>query len=181
MDQRNKVLVIGLGQLGLPVARYVKERGFDVHGYDISAKAMEYAEKTAGIEQAVDFAAGDDYNFDVFIISISTHNVNDIFSPQMDGLLSIAERISKTARKGGALVSIESTVSKGTSERVFEILNHRLHVVHAPHRWYALEEDRHGVNQLRVIGGVCNCCLKAGLEFYGGAQSHSHHRPYQKV
>jgi len=119
-------------------------------------------------------------NFDVFIISISTHNVNDIFSPQMDGLLSIAERISKTARKDGALVSIESTISKGTSERVFEILNHRLHVVHAPHRWYALEEDRHGVNQLRVIGGVCNCCLKAGLEFYGGAQSHSSSSPLPK-
>jgi len=63
MDQRIKVLVIGLGQLGLPVARYAKERGFDVYGYDISAKAMEYAEKTAGIKQAVDFGASDDYEF----------------------------------------------------------------------------------------------------------------------
>ncbi|MFZ0695831.1 MAG: hypothetical protein WAM88_01690 [Nitrososphaeraceae archaeon] len=26
----NKILVIGLGQLGLPVAKYVKDRGFDV-------------------------------------------------------------------------------------------------------------------------------------------------------
>ncbi|MGI8833980.1 MAG: winged helix-turn-helix domain-containing protein, partial [Nitrososphaeraceae archaeon] len=32
----NKILVIGLGQLGLPVAKYVKDRGFDVYGYDIS-------------------------------------------------------------------------------------------------------------------------------------------------
>ena len=29
----DKVLVIGLGQLGLPVAKYVKEKGFDVYGY----------------------------------------------------------------------------------------------------------------------------------------------------
>ncbi|MGN6629864.1 MAG: hypothetical protein ACTHKJ_08300, partial [Candidatus Nitrosocosmicus sp.] len=36
----NKVVVIGLGQLGLPVAKYVKERGFDTYGYDISQKAM---------------------------------------------------------------------------------------------------------------------------------------------
>ena len=46
------------------------------------------------------------------------------------------------------------------------MLSHRLHVVHAPHRWYALEEKVHGVNQLRVIGGVCDCCIKAGMQFY---------------
>ncbi|HZB73841.1 MAG TPA: NAD(P)-binding domain-containing protein, partial [Nitrososphaeraceae archaeon] len=45
----HKILVIGLGQLGLPVAKYVKEKGFDVYGYDISTKALERAEKIAGI------------------------------------------------------------------------------------------------------------------------------------
>jgi UDP-N-acetyl-D-mannosaminuronate dehydrogenase len=53
------------------------------------------------------------------------------------------------------------------------MLSHRLHVVHAPHRWYALEEKVHGVNQLRVIGGVCDCCLKAGMQFYDGRATHS--------
>jgi UDP-N-acetyl-D-mannosaminuronic acid dehydrogenase len=57
-------------------------------------------------------------------------------------------------------------VPKGTSKKIFEILNHRLHVAHAPHRWYALEEDVHGVNQIRVIGGVSDCCLKKALQFY---------------
>ena len=46
-SQFNKVLVVGLGQLGLPVAKYVKERGFDTYGYDISPKAVEMAQKTA--------------------------------------------------------------------------------------------------------------------------------------
>ncbi len=37
--QFNKVLIVGLGQLGLPVAKYVQEKGFDdVYGYDISPK-----------------------------------------------------------------------------------------------------------------------------------------------
>ena len=40
-----KVLVIGLGQLGLPVAKYVNDKGFDVYGYDISPKAIDRAEK----------------------------------------------------------------------------------------------------------------------------------------
>jgi len=159
-----KILVIGLGQLGLPVAKYVKDRGFDVYGYDISTKALERAEKTAGIKKAINFSG-----FDVYIICVSTHRQEDMFSPQIEGILSIVQdKIAKEA-KNGALVSIESTIPKGTSKKVFEMLNHRLHVAHAPHRWYALEEKEHGVNQLRVVGGVCDCCLRAAMQFYDGA------------
>ena len=159
----NRVLVIGLGQLGLPVAKYIKEQeGFDVYGYDISSKAMDRAQTTAGIKKAANFS-----NFDVYILCISTHKPDDMFSPQIEGLLSIVNKISKEA-KNGALVSIESTIPKGTSKKVFEMLNHRLHVAHAPHRWYALEEQEHGVNQVRVIGGVCDCCLKVAMYFYDG-------------
>jgi UDP-N-acetyl-D-mannosaminuronic acid dehydrogenase len=145
----------------LPVAKYVKERGFETYGYDISPKAVEMAQKTASIEKAIDFS-----EFDVFILCVSTHKPDDMFSPQIDGLLSLVEKISKEA-KSGALVSIESTIPKGTSMKVFDTLNRRMHVVHAPHRWYSLEENEHGVNQLRVLGGVCECCLKAGMQFYG--------------
>src|ERR687887_2209741 len=180
--QFNKVLVIGLGQLGLHVAKYVKERGFDTYGYDISIKAMEYAEKTAAIKMlatsggnaAANNNINNDFgseNFDVFIICMSTHKPDDMFSPQINGLLSIANKISREAKKDGALVSIESTIPKGTSRKISKILNHRFHVVHAPHRWYALEEKEHGVNQLRVIGGVNDCCLRAGIKFYSGDNS----------
>ena len=163
VTQLNRVLVIGLGQLGLPVAKYIKQRGgFDVYGYDISSKAMDRAQTTAGIKKAINFS-----DFDVYILCISTHKPDDMFSPQIEGLLSIIDKISKEA-KNGALVSIESTIPKGTSKKVFEMLNHRLHVAHAPHRWYALEEQEHGVNQVRVIGGVCDCCLKVAMYFYDG-------------
>jgi UDP-N-acetyl-D-mannosaminuronate dehydrogenase len=98
-------------------------------------------------------------------LCVSTHDPNDEYTPYVDGLFSLAQKISREA-KNGSLVSIESTVPKGTSKKIFEILNHRLHVAHAPHRWYALEEDVHGVNQIRVIGGVSDCCLKIALQFY---------------
>ncbi|MDF0680833.1 MAG: hypothetical protein P0116_07720 [Candidatus Nitrosocosmicus sp.] len=42
--KNEKVVIIGLGQLGLPVAKYVKEHGFDTFGYDINQKTMQSAE-----------------------------------------------------------------------------------------------------------------------------------------
>jgi UDP-N-acetyl-D-mannosaminuronic acid dehydrogenase len=158
--QIKNVLVIGLGQLGLPVAKYVKESGFETFGYDINTLRVENAERNYGIKGIERF---DD--IDVFILCVSTHDPNDEYTPYVDGLFSLAQKISREA-KNGSLVSIESTVPKGTSKKIFEILNHRLHVAHAPHRWYALEEDVHGVNQIRVIGGVSDCCLKKALQFY---------------
>jgi UDP-N-acetyl-D-mannosaminuronate dehydrogenase len=159
-SQIKKVLVIGLGQLGLPVAKYVKDRGFETFGYDINRRRVEDAEKNYGIKSIKRF---DD--IDVFILCVSTHDPNDEYTPFVDGLYSLAQKISREA-KNGSLVSIESTIPKGTSKKIFEMLNHRLHVAHAPHRWYSLEEDVHGVNQVRVIGGVSDCCLKIALEFY---------------
>ena len=145
--QFKKVLVIGLGRLGLPVARYVKQRGFDTYGY-VQVQSLWNWPREAAIENATNFS-----EFDVFILCVSTHKPDDIFSPQIDGLLSIVQRISNEA-KSGALVSIESTVPKGTSKKVFDALNHRMHVVHAPHRWYSLEEKERVESKLRVMGSV---------------------------
>jgi UDP-N-acetyl-D-mannosaminuronate dehydrogenase len=170
----NKVVVIGLGQLGLPVAKYVKEKGFDTYGYDINEKAMQIAESNYGIKKATTFS-----DFDVLIICVSTHRPDDIFSPQVDGLMSVVEKISREA-KTGAVISIESTIPKGTSKKVFEKVDHRLHVVHAPHRWYALEEQIHGVNQLRILGGVSNCCLQHGLNFYDGTSESNKEQQQQQ-
>ena len=160
LEKFKKVLVIGLGQLGLPVAKYILDKGFETFGFDVSTEVMKLA-KTCGIKVTQNFS-----DIDVFVVCISTHKQNDIYSPDVAGIVDIARRISNEA-KNGALVSIESTIPKGTSRRIFEMMNHRIHVVHVPHRWYALEQDVHGVNQLRVIGGVSECCLKLGLEFYG--------------
>jgi UDP-N-acetyl-D-mannosaminuronate dehydrogenase len=160
--EKPKVLVIGLGQLGLPVAKYILDKGFDVSGYDINNETMTRAKKNIGIKTTHSFQ-----NFDIYVICVSTHNKYDIYSPQIDGLLAVINKVASEARNG-ALVSIESTIPHGTSKKVFELLEHRLHVVHAPHRWYSLDEKKYGVNQLRVLGGVNSCCLKFGLKFYNG-------------
>jgi len=38
-----KILVIGLGQLGLPVAKYIRNRGFETYGLDLNREAMNVA------------------------------------------------------------------------------------------------------------------------------------------
>ena len=156
-----KVLIVGLGQVGLPVAKYVSEKGFQAYGFDISDRASEYA-RIAGIQQTDTFTG-----FDVYIICVPTHRPNDIFRPQVESLFSVVKKIGREA-PSGSLISIESTIPRGTSRKIFELVNHRLHVAHVPHRWYSAEQENHGVNQLRVAGGVCDCCLKKAVEFYSG-------------
>ncbi len=108
LDQKigsfNKVVVIGLGQLGLPVAKYVKERGFEVYGYDINAFALDRAEKEFGVKKINDFTA-----MDVFIICVSTHKPDDIFAPYLDGLFAVVHKISNEA-KNGTLLSIVTKI-----------------------------------------------------------------------
>jgi len=75
----SKVLVIGLGQLGLPVAKYIKDRGgFDTYGYDISTKAMDRAQKIAGIKRIGDNNNNYDRNTNI-AYDISKINVFIIF------------------------------------------------------------------------------------------------------
>lgn len=65
-------------------------------------------------------------DFDVFMISVSTHQPDDIFSSQLDRLLCIADKISKEAKIDRTTLSLESTIQNGTSKKVFEILNLRI-------------------------------------------------------
>jgi UDP-N-acetyl-D-mannosaminuronic acid dehydrogenase len=162
ISNSSKVLVVGLGQLGLPVAAYVKQRGFDVYGYDISPVAIKRAEEKFGIKEAQSMAG-----FDTYIVCVSTHQPENMLEPQIEGLLSAVNKIAKEA-PDGALVIIESTIPVSTSAQICASHDHRFHVAHAPHRWYALDEKEHGVNQPRVVGGVHECCLDAAMEFYGG-------------
>jgi nucleotide sugar dehydrogenase len=118
-----------------------------------------------GIKNAADFTG-----FDIYMVCISTHNRDDMFTPDTSGLKTVANKLSQEGKEG-ALVVIESTVPQGTSRQFCETVGHKLHVVHAPHRWYGVEEDDHGVNQPRVIGGVHDCCLKLGMEFFSGTDS----------
>lgn len=157
-----KVLVIGLGQIGYSNAEYMTMKGLDVDGFDIS----EHAVKRAIDDQVIRKKASSFSGYDYYIICISTHRPEDMFQPHLDGLFDIAKRLSYEG-KAGALVGIDSTITRGTSEKVLQILRHRMHVVHVPHRFYINEKHDHGVRQTRVIGGCADCCIAEAKQFYG--------------
>ena len=157
-----KILIIGLGQIGYSNAEYMRSLGLQVDGFDINEQAVSRALKNGVIQnKATSFR-----NYDYYVICISTHRPEDMFVPYLDGLMDIAQRLSHEG-KSGALVGIDSTITRGTSQEILKILGHRLHVVHVPHRFFIHEKEEHGVRQTRVLGGCSSCCTSEAVNFYG--------------
>ncbi len=159
--ETKKVLIIGLGQIGFSNAEYMTKLGLHVEGVDLNKEAINRALHHKVIQKEATNFAGYDY----YIICISTHNPENMFIPFLEGVYSIVKRISQEG-KTGALVGIDSTITRGTSRKLESILDHRLHVVHVPHRFYIHEKETHGVNQARVVGGCRPCCTEAAFGFY---------------
>ena len=156
-----KVLIVGLGQIGFSNAQYMTKLGLHVEGMDLNQNAIRRAlDKKVIKKEAKNFSG-----YDYYLICISTHHPENMYIPFLDGVFSIAKRIAKEG-KTNALVGIDSTITRGTSGKIESILEHRLHVVHVPHRFYIHEQDTHGVNQKRVLGGCKQCCIDEGYEFY---------------
>ena len=161
-EPHEKILIIGLGQIGYSNAKYMTSKGLWVEGYDVSQQALHRALDGGVIKKiATDFV-----DYDYYVICISTHQQENMFMPDLNGIYEVAYHISKQG-KPGALVGIDSTIPRGTSHKVNQILEHRQHVVHVPHRFYINEQKDHGVNQTRVIGSCKPCCMQKAQHFYG--------------
>lgn len=160
MDRR-KVLIIGLGEIGHSNADYMSKKGLAVDGFDINNSAISRAIANGVIRASTTNFAGYQY----YIVCISTHQPRDMSEPYLDGMFEIANKLAAEGEEG-ALVGIDSTVTRGTSSKILNLLHHKMHVVHVPHRFYIHEKQEHGVNQPRVLGGCDACCTEKGREFY---------------
>ena len=157
-----KVCVLGLGEVGLPTAKYILNRGFDVYGYDISSVAVKRA-REEGISK-VTCILDEIPPVDVYVVCVSTLLKGD--APDLSPVFDVCEKISRRARPY-SLVSIESTIIPGTSRKIYEnIFNKGVNLVHVPHRYWAGDPIRYGVRQLRVIGAINQESLEAGMKFY---------------
>jgi len=158
-----KVCVIGLGEVGLPTAKYCLDRGLRVYGYDINSNTVNRA-KTFGL------FAYNEWNkiplVDAYIICVSTGFKREL--PDLSPIFDVCEKIADKA-SFSTLVSIESTIIPGTSRKIYnKIFKRNVKLVHVPHRFWKGDPVNHGVKQLRVIGAVNNDSLETGLKFYQG-------------
>jgi nucleotide sugar dehydrogenase len=158
-----KVCVIGLGQIGYPVAHYAHAIGLEVWGYDLNPVIVERVKASKNFG-ATCFWKEIPNDIDVYLICVTTGQKQDL--PDLSAVWDVSKKISEKSISS-SLVSIESTIVPGTCKRIFEeTFGRRNRLVHVPHRYWVDEPEKHGVNQLRVIGGVDPESLGAGLEFY---------------
>jgi len=157
-----KVCIIGLGQVGMPTAEYVKRRGLTTFGYDIKKEAVLLA-KSKGIIATTRFQELP-HDIDVYMVCVSTL-VNGMV-PNLSPVFDVCEKIAQREHTP-SLVSIESTIVPSTSRKIYEkLFNCRIALVHVPHRYWSGDPVNYGVKQLRVIGAVNDESLKIGLTFY---------------
>jgi nucleotide sugar dehydrogenase len=161
-----KVCVLGLGKVGLPTAKYVAKKGMQVFGYDVKKEAVERAEmqevKTSTNWQEIPVS-------DVYIICVPTDlkNANPDFSSIFDACRKINEKNLLLSSSNLCLLSIESTITPGLCRKLYEeVFQRHVKLVHVPHRYWADDQVRHGVKQLRVIGAINDESLKEGWNFY---------------
>jgi nucleotide sugar dehydrogenase len=157
-----KVVVLGLGQIGLPVAQYVQAKGLEVYGYDINPNTVERVSKTEKFKASTRWS--DVPQADIYVICVTTTQKDD--SPDLTPVFDVCKLISQKAT-ASTLVSVESTITPGTSKKIYNaIFEGKVLLVHAPHRYWPAEPEKHGVNQVRVIGAVNQQSLTAGLKLY---------------
>lgn len=99
--------VIGLGSMGIPMARHMKNKGYRVLGYDITDESMERA-KDQGIDPVSVTTLGEESDF-VLIMVQTDQQVKDIILKD-NGLIHTLKK--------GSVICIASSVSPFTCREI---------------------------------------------------------------
>lgn len=159
--------MLGLGEVGLPTAKYIADKGIEVFGYDLKLEAVERAKMHGILRASNEWQAIPPANIYIICVYAGLKDEKPDFSSIFDVCEKTNEKVLSSSSPEASLVSIESTVIPGVSRKVYEeIFRRRVNLIHVPHRYWACEPVRHGVKQRRVIGAVDDKSLKLGLKFY---------------
>ncbi|MDI3257364.1 MAG: NAD-binding protein [Kyrpidia sp.] len=155
--------VVGAGHIGQHVLTHLhRTRPADsVTAVDIDPKKVT-ALRERGF--SADTTCPEGIDVDVWIICVST-------GPNLAWLFQALDRLSP---KPGSLVSIESTLPVGTTRAAAARFRSRgyapgtgFHLIHVPHRvLFGVDEDPEA--STRIIAGLTDACLRAGIDFYSG-------------
>lgn len=183
----SKVVVVGQGYVGLPMALRAAEKGFVVVGLDTNASVVDNL--NAGVSHIDDVTdeelrAGLDAGFtastdassiadaDVVVVCVPTPLSSD-GGPDLRPVEAAARAIGQHVRRG-ALVILESTTYPGTTEEVFAPLVLRdgmqagtdVHIAFSPERIDPGNQQFGVQNTPKVVGGLTPACTRAARDFY---------------
>ncbi|MDX2483034.1 MAG: nucleotide sugar dehydrogenase [Pseudodonghicola sp.] len=125
---QDKIAVLGLGYVGLPLAVALARAGFDTLGFDTDsahvAALRDGLDRNGEVSQRSLSASGTRFSADpadlagrtVFIIAVPTP-ITDAKTPEMEPLRAACRAIAPHLRPG-SLVVVESTVYPGVTEEV---------------------------------------------------------------
>ncbi|WP_214405095.1 nucleotide sugar dehydrogenase [Pseudonocardia lacus] len=184
-----KVVVVGQGYVGLPIAMRAVEAGFDVVGVDVDdvrvaalAAGESYVEDVDPADLRAALASGRyrptaDYaladGFDAAIITVPTP-LRDAL-PDLSFIQAAAEELAPRLERGATVV-LESTTYPGTTEELLVPLLERgsrlaagreFHVGYSPERIDPGNRRWRLVNTPKVVSGINEVSLRAVEALYG--------------
>ena len=184
----SKLVVVGQGYVGLPMALRAAESGLKVHGLDTNTATVERLNAgrshiddvsdddlkrglAAGFEATTDPAVVADA--DVVLVCVPTPLAEE-GGPDLGAVRKAAESIG-THLTPGTLAILESTTYPGTTEEVFAPLltasglevGSDVFIAFSPER-IDPGNERYGVrNTPKVVGGLTEECTRRAAAFYG--------------
>jgi nucleotide sugar dehydrogenase len=168
-----KVCIIGLGEVGLPTARHFVDLGFETWGYDLKEDTVNSARKK-GVKATTNWGDIPHDEIIAYIVCVSTGSSN---KPTMRNVFDVCQKIAKSNflsfysnfQNNGKrpLVSIESTVEAGTCRKLSTgVFDGNVFLISCPHRLWPEDIENHGVDQVRVMGGIDGDSLNRGVDFF---------------
>lgn len=183
-----KLVVVGLGYVGLPLAQEASRSGLDVTGLDLSTRVVEgltagrshvddLSDDDVAAMLAAGFSATTDPSVikdaDVVVICVPTP-LSDEGGPDLSAVLGATDTVAAHLTPG-TLVVLESTTYPGTTE---DLLRPRLEagglrvgedffLAFSPERIDPGNPTYGFRNTPKVVGGVTPACTQRVADFYG--------------
>jgi UDP-N-acetyl-D-glucosamine dehydrogenase len=182
-----RLVVIGQGYVGLPMALRAAEKGFEVVGLDTHAQVV--ADLNAGHSHigdvsdvalqaglATGYSASTDITTiegaDVIVVCVPTPLSKD-GGPDLRPVEEAARTIGQHVGRG-ALVILESTTYPGTTQEIFAplvlgdsfVVGKDIHIAFSPERIDPGNQQFTVTNTPKVVGGITPECTAAARDFY---------------
>jgi nucleotide sugar dehydrogenase len=183
--KKEKVCIIGLGYVGLPLAVQAALRGYEVHGIERDESKVKKINKgRSPIEEdflhinlpKVNVNATTSEKVikecDIILVCVPTP-IDEKFFPDLGPVKGAVEMIIRNHKKG-QLVVIESTINPGVCEEVIEPIfaeaglkvGRDYEMAHCPERIDPGNEKWNVTNLPRVVGSFTKAGLKRAKSFY---------------